>query len=153
MKPSRTVRRLDSRSGFVALIAMVAAFVLILMLMMQLKELGKKIEFAPSGGTLTLFCAASMKLPIEEIIADYQRETGNTVQVQYGGSGTLLSQLKVDPNAADLYLAADMSYLEQGRQSELIAEILPLAWMKPVLAVFKGNPKQLGQLEDLLAPN
>ncbi len=153
MKPSRTVRRLDSRSGFVALIAMVAAFVLILMLMMQLKELGKKIEFAPSGGTLTLFCAASMKLPIEEIIADYQRETGNTVQVQYGGSGTLLSQLKVDPNAADLYLAADMSYLEQGRQSELIAEILPLAWMKPVLAVVKGNPKQLGQLEDLLAPN
>jgi molybdate transport system substrate-binding protein len=143
--------RQNPRSGFVALIALVAAFAMILLLMMQLKKLGKKIEFAPSGGTLTLFCAASMKLPVEQIIADYEQETGNIVQVQYGGSGTLLSQLKVNPNAADLYLAADMSYLERGRRAELISEVLPLAWMQPVLAVAKGNPLKLTQLEDLLA--
>lgn len=139
------------QSGFVALIAMVAALAMILLLMGQLKRLGKQIEFAPSGGTLTLFCAASMKLPVEEIIADFKEETGHEVLVQYGGSGTLLSQLKVDATAADLYLAADRSYLEQGRSSGLIAEILPLAWMQPVLGVAKGNPRNIEQLEDLLS--
>lgn len=145
--------RQATQSGFVVVLVMIAALAMILLLMVQLKELGKKIDFAPSGGTLTLYCAASMKLPVEQMIADFEEETGNSVQVQYGGSGTLLSQLKVSPSAADLYLAADISYLDQGRSSGLIAEILPLAWMQPVLAVAKGNPLQLQQLEDLLAPD
>jgi molybdate transport system substrate-binding protein len=141
----------NSRSGFVMLIVLVAAFVMILLLMMQLKRLGKSISFNSDGGTVRLACAASMKVPVEQMIADFSAETGIKVEVQYGGSGTLLSQLRVAPNTADLYLAADMSYLQQGRDSGLIAEILPLAWMQPVLAVPAGNPLKLQHLEDLLA--
>ncbi len=145
--------RQKSQGGFVVVLVMIAVLAMILMLMVQLKELGKKYKFSAEGGTLTLYCAASMKLPVEQIIADFETETGNSVEVQYGGSGTLLSQLQVAPNAADLYLAADMSYLEQGREKGLIAEVLPLAWMQPVLAVRAGNPLKLEQLEDLLAPD
>ncbi|MBC8404607.1 MAG: substrate-binding domain-containing protein, partial [Planctomycetes bacterium] len=66
---------------------------MILLLMMQLKRLGKSFSFNSDGGIVRLACAASMKVPVEQIIADFSAETGIRVEVQYGGSGTLLSQL------------------------------------------------------------
>src|SRR5262249_42334934 len=52
----------------------------------------------------------------------------------------------------DLYLPADDSYIQLARAKGLLAETLPLARMKPVLAVAKGNPKKIASLDDLLKP-
>ena len=62
----------------------------------------------------------------------------------------MLSNLKV-AKQGDLYLAADLSYIDMARKSALIAEHIPLALQKPVIIVPKGNPKQIKQLDDLLA--
>ena len=101
--------------------------------------------------TLVLFCAAGVRLPMEQIRMDFERECGLHVAVQYGGSNTLLSQLQVS-RAADLYLAADDSYLEIARQKGLVADILPIASMLPVMVVPKGNPRAIHRIEDLLRP-
>jgi molybdate transport system substrate-binding protein len=102
-----------------------------------------------SGDTLILFCAAGIRLPIEQIRADFARECGVHVDVQYGGSNTLLSQLQVS-RAADLYLAADDAYLAIARAKGLVKETLPIANMVPVIVVPKGNPKAIGGIADLL---
>jgi molybdate transport system substrate-binding protein len=47
--------------------------------------------------------------PVAEVVKDYQDQLGVTVSVQYGGSGTLLSNFRV-AQTGDLYLAADASY-------------------------------------------
>ena len=101
---------------------------------------------------LFLFSAAGLRGPVERIVDDYRRRYGIEVQVQYGASNTLLSQLEIAP-AGDLYLAADEAYLRQARQKGLTAEVLPIACMCPVLVVRKGNVKQIVGIEDLLRPD
>ena len=102
-----------------------------------------------SNRPLFLFCAAGMRYPLERIVADYEREFGVTVELQYGGSNTLLSQLQIS-RTGDLYLAGDDSYIRLAREKGLADELVPLARMKPVIAVPKGNPKSIASIEDLL---
>jgi ABC-type molybdate transport system substrate-binding protein len=73
------------------------------------------------------------------------------VELQYGGSQTLLANAEVS-RKGDLYIPADDSYLQAARKKGLAAESLPLARVEPVLAVAKGNPKGIRDLGDLLKP-
>jgi molybdate transport system substrate-binding protein len=98
---------------------------------------------------LVLYCAAGMNPPVARIVKDYQDQLGVPVSVQYGGSGTLLSNLRV-ARSGDLYLAADASYIRIAREQGLIAETIPLATQQPVIASIKGNPKEIRSAKDLL---
>ena len=100
---------------------------------------------------LVVFCAAGMRYPMERIREKYEKRFGVAVEMQYAGSNTLLSQLEVH-RMGDLYLAADNSYLELAREKGLAKEIIPLAHMKPVIAVAQGNPKNIQSIADLLKP-
>lgn len=103
----------------------------------------------PAAVELTLFCAAGMRKPVERIAADYERAYGTRVQLNYGGSNTLLSQIEVG-KIGDLYLAADDSYTKLAREKGLVAEEIPVALMRPVIAVQKGNPKNIRAIADLV---
>ncbi|MFO0975073.1 MAG: substrate-binding domain-containing protein [Planctomycetaceae bacterium] len=98
---------------------------------------------------LSVFCAASNRTVMESIRKAYQQETGREIEVQYGASQTLLTNLEIS-RTGDLYLPADSSYLEMANSKSLIAERFPLAKMKLVVAVLQGNPKQINGLSDLL---
>lgn len=104
---------------------------------------------ADSGQRLMLFCAASNRAVMEGILADYKEEFGREIEVQYGGSQTILSQMEVS-GAGDLYLPADDSYLDIASEKGLIAEVLPIARMQGVIAVKRGNPKSIRSFQDLL---
>lgn len=69
------------------------------------------------------YCAASNRAVMEEIRTEYEKETGRRVEIQYGPSQTLLSQIEVSKHG-DLYLPADTSYLDIGREKGLISERL-----------------------------
>lgn len=97
---------------------------------------------------LLLFCAAGIKSPAEAVAREYEQAFGVRVQLQYGGSGTLLSNLRV-ADTGDLFLAADESYMQSARDFGLLAETIPLARQRPVIAVAKGNPKNIHTLADL----
>ncbi len=101
--------------------------------------------------SLMVFCAVSLKGPLEATAREYERETGVSIQIQYGGSGTLLGNLKV-AQKGDLFIAADGSFIDLGRSNRLLGDVLPLAHLHPVLAVARGNPRGLHGLEDLLRP-
>jgi molybdate transport system substrate-binding protein len=101
---------------------------------------------------LTVYCAAGLKKPVEAAAARYQEETGNEVALQFGGTGTLLTQLRV-AGQGDLFIAADDGSLADARKFEVVREVLPLAKQKVVIAVAAGNPKQIRTLEDLLKPD
>jgi len=98
---------------------------------------------------LVFYCAAGVNPPVAEVVKDYQEQLGVTVSVQYGGSGTLLSNLRV-AQTGDLYLAADASYIEIARAQGLIAETIPLAIQRPVIVAAKGNPRKIQSAKDLL---
>jgi len=104
---------------------------------------------SPAGQeSLLLFCAAGIRAPVEAVAREYGESFGLPVQLQFGGSGTLLSNLRV-ADAGDLFLAGDESYTESARALGLLAETIPLARQRPVIAVGPGNPKRIQTLEDL----
>ena len=71
------------------------------------------------------------------------------MQMQFGPSQTLLSSLEVS-RTGDLYLPADDSFIDTAADKGLLKEVLPVARMQVVVAVAKGNPKQIKSFEDLL---
>lgn len=104
----------------------------------------------PAGTSLTVFCAAGLKQPVEQIAAAFEKETGTAVRLQFGGTSTLLTQLRV-AKQGDLFIAADDGALADARKQDLTREELRLVQQWPVIAVAKGNPKQIKDLESLLA--
>lgn len=97
---------------------------------------------------LLMYCAAGMRYPMEQIVERYETEYGVRINLQYGGSNTLLNQLEVN-KSGDLYLAGDDSYVRLAEEKGLTAEAFPLALMKPVIAVKTGNPKSIKGISDL----
>jgi len=98
--------------------------------------------------SIMMYCAAGLKPAVEKVAKEYFKEYGVRVDLQYGGSGTLLSNLRV-AKQGDLYLAGDRSYINEGIAFGLIKETQSLAYMNPVIAVKKGNPKGIIKIEDL----
>jgi molybdenum ABC transporter molybdate-binding protein len=98
---------------------------------------------------LVVYCAAGLKAPVETIAKKYEQQYGVQVQLQFGGSQTLLANVEVS-RLGDLYLPADDSYLVVARDKKLVAETIPAAEMNAVLAVAKGNPRKITSLDDLL---
>ncbi len=97
---------------------------------------------------ITVFCAAGLKKPVVEIAVAFQKETGTEVRLQFGGTGTLLSQLRITKQG-DLFIAADDGALADARRTGVTHEEFRLVKQKPVLAVAKGNPKHLTDLASL----
>jgi len=145
----------SNRSGSVAksVIAVLASIALLGLLVMSLREQSVKPVGSADAKTqhLIIYCAASNKSVMEAIRRDYEQEFGTDVQVQYGPSQSLLAALEVT-RTGDLYLPADDSFLDLARQRELTSDEFPLAEMRAVVAVPKGNPKQIKNLADLMRP-
>ncbi|HIA69630.1 TPA: hypothetical protein EYN98_27040, partial [Candidatus Poribacteria bacterium] len=125
-----------NRPRFFLLASIIVFAVLILLLTWNPSENSSSSVESP----ILLYCAAGIKPPVAEVAKNYETEYGYKVDIQYGGSGTLLNNLKV-ASTGDLYIAADESYIEIARQQNLVEETIPLAVMTPVIAVPKGNPK------------
>ena len=142
-----------TRVGAVArtVVVLVASLVLIGLLVMSLVDRPAR----PGGRTtsleqpLVVYCAASNKSVVEAVRQDYEKEFNTRVQVQYGASQSLLASLEVT-KTGDLYLPADDSFLKLARERELIANEFPLAEMRVVVGVRRGNPKGIRTLADLL---
>ena len=98
---------------------------------------------------LVMYCAAGIKLPVEAAAKAYEKAYGVEIQLQYGGSGTLLNNLQI-AETGDLYLAADTSYIKIAREKKLLAEAVPVGRIRPVIAIPKGNPKNINGVDDLL---
>jgi molybdenum ABC transporter molybdate-binding protein len=103
---------------------------------------------SPRTASLVVFCAAGIRVPVEAAAQEYEKAQGVLVQLQYGGSQTLLANIEI-ARKGDLYIPADDAYLRAAREKGLGAESVALARMTPVLAVRKGNPKGIRSLDDL----
>jgi molybdenum ABC transporter molybdate-binding protein len=104
---------------------------------------------AADAQPLRIFCAAGIKGPMEAVAAAYQKDLGVPAQLEYGGTASLLSAIRVS-RAGDLFVAADDAAMAEARKLGLVREVLPLVSQTPVITVRKGNPKSITVLDDLL---
>lgn len=101
----------------------------------------------PGKEDLLVHCAAGLRRPMSEIARQYEEDFGVTVNLQFGGSGALASQLEVA--GGDLYLPADQTYIDSAREKGLLKEAMPVASLTAGMVVTKGNPRGLKELSDL----
>jgi molybdate transport system substrate-binding protein len=100
---------------------------------------------------LVIYCGAGIRTPVDAAAKEYEKDYGVPFRFQYGPSHALLVQAELG-KTGDLYLPGDDNYVEIARTKGLIDQSLPIARMTPVLAVGKGNPRQIKSLHDLFRP-
>jgi len=102
---------------------------------------------------ITVFCGSASKPPMEEIGAQFEKETGIRVYFNFSGSGTMLSQMKI-AKRGDLYVPGSPDYMVIAERDGVIdpQTVKIVAYLVPAIAVQKGNPKNIRSLSDLTKP-
>ncbi len=107
----------------------------------------------PGGKEILVFCGSANKPAMEEIAPLFEKETGTKVNLIFGGSGTLLSQIELSQKG-EIYLPGSPDYIIIGERKELL---LPendriVAYLIPAIITPSGNPAGVGSLDDLARP-
>ncbi|OGO19709.1 MAG: molybdate ABC transporter substrate-binding protein [Chloroflexi bacterium RBG_16_50_9] len=108
---------------------------------------------SPSSANLRIFAAAGAKPAIDEICQKFQEKYGVAVEASYGGGGEALSQMTLS-RRGDVYVAPEQRFMEMAAEKQAIdpETVKSVAYMIPVIAVKKGNPKNIQNLADLAKP-
>ena len=99
------------------------------------------------------FCGAASKPAMEEAADVFKKQTGIQIDLQFGGSGTMLSQMKL-ARRGDLYIPGSPDYMIKAEKERLIDSktIKIIAYLIPAIGVQPGNPKNIKTLADLAKP-
>jgi len=99
-----------------------------------------------------VFAGSASQPPLEEAAAAFTKKTGTPVILHLGGSGTMLSQLRLT-GRGDLYIPGSPDFLELARAQNLVeGNATILAYLVPAIIVAKGNPLGIHGLDDLARP-
>jgi molybdate transport system substrate-binding protein len=96
------------------------------------------------------FCGAASKPAMEEAAEIFHKQTGIKVDLNFGGSGTMLSQIKLS-RRGDIYIPGSPDYMVKAQREGIIdpKTIKILAYLVPAIGVQPGNPKGIRTLGDL----
>ena len=99
---------------------------------------------------LAVFAAAGGKPAIDEICHKFKEQHRIQLETSYGGGGEILSKM-ILARRGDIYIAPEQRFMETAKEKKAIypTTIKNIAYMVPVIAVKKGNPKQIISLADL----
>ena len=102
---------------------------------------------------LLVFAGSAIKAPLDEYAEIWSRRNGVEVQLAYGGSGSVLSQM-ILARSGDVYISGSDDFMAKAEARKAVdpATRCTLATLVPVLAVPRGNPKRILALEDLARP-
>ena len=100
-----------------------------------------------TGESMFVYCGAGMTKPFSEIVDEFESETGATVEVSFGNTGQIISQIQAS-NEGDLFIAGDSTDLESIKDT-YVEGVENLVKHIPVLAVQEGNPDNITSLSDL----
>ncbi|MCP4189720.1 MAG: molybdate ABC transporter substrate-binding protein [Planctomycetaceae bacterium] len=128
----------------------VAASALLIAGLIAAIKIGSDSRTEIGAEPLRFYCAAGIRKPVQEIIAEYEAEYGIPVESSYDGSGRLLSEIRAADDG-DLYLAADVAYTDEARSFGIIDEVANIAEQRPCLAIRKDSGLEDITLQDLAA--
>jgi molybdate transport system substrate-binding protein len=104
----------------------------------------------PSPKRIMIFAGAASKPATEETVRIFQERFGIPVDVIFGGSGFVLSQMKL-AKRGDLYFPGSSDFMEVAKREGLVfpdSEKV-VVYLVPAINVQKGNPKGIHTIKDL----
>jgi molybdate transport system substrate-binding protein len=76
-------------------------------------------QAAAQSGEVVIFAAASLKNALDDISAQWQKDTGKKAAISYAASAALAKQIEAAA-PADLYVSADLDWMDYLQQRSLI---------------------------------
>jgi molybdate transport system substrate-binding protein len=74
---------------------------------------------AAQGEDVVVFAAASLKNALDEVAAQWRRESGKKAVISYAASNTLIKQIEQGA-PADMFISADLDWMDYGQQKNVI---------------------------------
>ena len=102
---------------------------------------------------LVIFAGSASKPPLDELARAFESQRGVGVEITYGGSGTVLSQMML-ARTGDLYIPGSQDFMDTAEAKGAVDPSTRkiIAYLVPAIAVPKGNPKSILTLADLAGP-
>lgn len=100
--------------------------------------------------TITAFVGSASKPAMEEAAKAFEERTGMKVYLNFSGSGTILSQLKIS-KSGDLYIPGSPDYMAIAEEEGVVEpeSVKIISYLIPAILVQHGNPKNMQSLSDL----
>ncbi|MBI5574067.1 MAG: extracellular solute-binding protein [Elusimicrobia bacterium] len=126
---------------FKKLLVVISGFLLILIFICSCSK---------SAIKLRVFAAAGAKPAIDECSRMFEEKSGIKIEIDYGGGGEILSKMMI-AESGDIYIAPEQRFMTSAKNKGVVEPetIRVLSYMIPVIAVKKGNPKNIHTLVDL----
>jgi len=105
----------------------------------------------PSQDNILVFAGAGLKAPMQEIGQEFTRKFGIEVQYTYGGSGMLISQMNLTKKG-DVFIPGSTVEFSTAQSQGLVDTSQLIAYHVPVIAVQKGNPRNIITIQDFEKP-
>ena len=103
--------------------------------------------------SITAFCGSASKPAMEEAAQVFEETTGIKVYLNFSGSGTMLSQMKVS-ESGDLYIPGSPDYMSIAEKDGVVYpdSVKIVSYLVPAILVPAGNPINIQSLLDLASP-
>lgn len=102
--------------------------------------------------SMVVYCGAGLNKAASEIGELFEKRFAISIHYNFAGSHTLLSQMQI-AKKGDVYIPGAAYYMDIALNKKLVGKPETIAFHIPVIAVPKGNPKQITSLEDLGGTN
>ncbi len=102
---------------------------------------------------LLIFAGSASKPPLDEAAKLFEKKKKVKVNIVYGGSGFVLSQMKLTKRG-DLYFPGSSDYMQKAIRDGVVYKDSKkiIVYLVPSINVQKGNPKNIKSLKDLTKP-
>jgi molybdate transport system substrate-binding protein len=104
--------------------------------------------------SVTVFAAASLKTALDDIAAQWRKDTGKTARISYAASGPLAKQIEAGA-PADIFISADVAWMDYAAQRKLIkpetrGNLLGNALVLVAPSNSKARPMEINAQTDIL---
>ncbi|UCE97301.1 MAG: molybdate ABC transporter substrate-binding protein [Dehalococcoidia bacterium] len=103
--------------------------------------------------SITVFAGSASKPALEEAARVFEEEEGIKIFLTFGGSGTMLSQLKI-AREGDLFIPGSPDYMLKAEIEGIVYpdSVVKIAYLVPAILIQEGNPQNIQSLVDLAQP-
>jgi molybdate transport system substrate-binding protein len=111
------------------------------------------LALTTTSKSITVFAGAAAAPVYGEAAKLFKDKYGVKVELRLGGSGSVLSAMKI-AKTGDLFIPGSPEFLLEAAKSNIIdkGSVKKLAYLVPAIIVQKGNPHNITSLEDLCKP-